>query len=256
MSNLYKAFENGKAFIPFITCGDPDIATTEQIIYSMIENGASLIELGIPFSDPMAEGIVIQEANMRALKNDTKINHIFEMLERIQKRITIPMAFMTYANVVFAYGSAKFLKNAKDVGIGGLILPDVPFEEKQEFEPVCIKNEIDLISFIAPTSNDRIAMIAKEAKGFIYCVSSLGVTGVRKHIDTNIKDMITCAQEVSEIPVAVGFGIETPNQAREIAQYANGIIVGSAIVKLCAQYKTKSPEYIGRYVKEMSNAIR
>lgn len=265
MSNLYKAFgrgdlkygdlKYGKAFIPFITCGDPDLATTEKIIYAMAENGASLIELGIPFSDPVAEGVVIQEANMCALKNGVRVDHIFEMLDKIKQKITIPMAFMTYANLVFAYGSEKFLQNAKDVGIGGLILPDVPFEEKGEFEPICVKNDIDLISFIAPTSKDRIEMIAKEAKGFIYCVSSLGVTGVRKHISTDIKSIIKCAREVSKIPVAVGFGIESPSQAKEIAEYADGVIVGSAIVKLCAKYGEKSPEYIGKYVKEMRKAL-
>ena len=255
MNNLQKAFKK-KAFIPFITCGDPDINTTEKIIFAMIENGADLIELGIPFSDPMAEGIVIQEANMRALKNGIRIDSIFEMLERIQNKIEIPMAFMTYANIVFAYGINRFLKNARDLGICALILPDVPFEEKKIFEVPCINNEIDLISFIAPTSKDRISMIAKEARGFVYCVSSLGVTGTREHINTNIKDMVECVKKVNDIKVAVGFGIETPNQAREITQYADGIIVGSAIVKLAAKYGVKSPEYIGKYVKEMSSAIK
>ena len=174
MSNIAKAFEKGKAFIPFITCGDPSLEATEKIVYAMEEAGADLIELGIPFSDPTAEGPVIQEANIRALSGGVTTDKIFDMVVKIRKNTKIPMVFMTYANVVFSYGTERFVKKAAEIGMDGLILPDVPFEEKEEFDCVCRKYGLDLISLIAPTSHDRIRMIAKEASGFVYCVSSSG----------------------------------------------------------------------------------
>lgn len=255
MSNIKKAFENKKAFIPFITCGDPSLDVTEDIIYSMIENGADLIELGIPFSDPMAEGIVIQNANERALKNYITRDKIFDMVRKIRKNTNIPLVFMTYANVVYSYGIEQFVYVSKEIKIDGLILPDVPFEEKNIFEPLCKKYSIDLISLIAPTSKNRIEKIAKESSGFVYCVSSLGVTGVRQTIETDIANIITLIKKNTNIPVAVGFGISTIKQAREMSQYADGIIVGSAIVKLVEEYREKAPKYIGKYVKQMKDSI-
>lgn len=255
MSNINKAFSKGKAFIPFITCGDISLDITEKIIYEMEENGADLIELGIPFSDPVAEGLIIQSANNRALKNGITTDKIFSMVESVRKNTNIPMVFMTYANIVFSYGIDKFVKKSKEVGIDGIILPDVPYEEKKEFDDICKKREIDFISLIAPTSEERISSIAKDASGFIYCVSSLGVTGIRKNINTDIEKMINLAKSANNIPVAIGFGISAPEQAKEMSKYADGVIVGSAIVKLCEEYKESSPIHIAKYVKKMKEAI-
>ena len=238
MSNrIAEAFNKEKAFIPFITCGDPSLEVTEKLVYAMEEAGADLIELGIPFSDPTAEGPVIQAANVRALSGGVTTDKIFEMVQSIRKHTDIPLVFMTYANVVFSYGTERFIKKASDLGMDGLILPDVPFEEKEEFDPVCRQYGLDFISLIAPTSHERIRMIAREAQGFLYCVSSLGVTGVRSSITTDIGGMVRLVKEEKDIPCAVGFGISTPQQAQEMASCADGVIVGSAIVKLCGQYK-------------------
>lgn len=250
------AFTNGKAFIPFITCGDPSLEITEQIVYAMEEAGADLIELGIPFSDPTAEGPVIQGANVRALSGGVTTDKIFDMVVKIRKNTQIPMVFMTYANVVFSYGADRFLKTASEIGMDGLILPDVPFEEKAEFDTICKKYGIDLISLIAPTSHERIARIAKEAEGFVYCVSSLGVTGMRSQITTDIGAMVQLVKKEKDIPCAVGFGISTPEQAAKMAAQADGAIVGSAIVKLCETYGADCVPYIKEYVKSMKDAVR
>ena len=254
MSNIRKAFENGKAFIPFITCGDPSLAITEHLVYAMSEAGADLIELGIPFSDPTAEGPVIQEANVRALSGVVTTDKIFDMVRSIRKKAAIPMVFMTYANVVFSYGAERFVQTAAEIGMDGLILPDVPFEEKEEFDSVCRKYGLELISLIAPTSHDRIRTIAEEAHGFVYCVSSLGVTGVRSSITTDVGAMVNLVKEVNDIPCAVGFGISTPEQAEKMAEKADGVIVGSAIVKICAQYGEDCVPYVKEYVKKMKEA--
>lgn len=257
MSNrIAEAFNKGKAFISFITCGDPSLEVTEKLVYAMEEAGADLIELGIPFSDPTAEGPVIQAANVRALSGGVTTDKIFEMVQSIRKHTDIPLVFMTYANVVFSYGTKRFIKKASDLGMDGLILPDVPFEEKEEFDPVCRQYGLDFISLIAPTSHERIRMIAREAQGFLYCVSSLGVTGVRSSITTDIGGMVRLVKEEKDIPCAVGFGISTPQQAREMASCADGVIVGSAIVKLCGQYKEDCVPYVKEYVKSMKDAMR
>ncbi len=255
MGNIKSAFYNKKAFIPFVTCGDPDIHTTEKIVYEMVDNGADLIELGIPFSDPVAEGVTIQKASRRALDNGTTTDKIFEMVMRIRKYTNIPLVFMTYANIVFSYGSEKFILRASELNIDGIILPDVPYEESDEFSNICSNYNMDLISLIAPTSKERIAKIAKQAKGFVYCVSSLGVTGIRQNITTDLKSIIAEIKANTNIPTAIGFGISTPVQAKNMAEIADGVIVGSAIVKLCEEYKENAPQYIGRYVKEMKKAI-
>ncbi len=255
MSNIKKAFENKKAFIPFITCGDPDLETTASAVRAAVSKGADLIELGIPFSYPTAEGPVIQGANLRALKGGITTDQIFEFAEKLRQDITVPMVFMTYSNVVFSYGAENFLSACSRVGMDGLILPDLPFEEKEEFLPECRKYGIDLISLIAPTSKDRIAKIAKEAEGFLYIVSSLGVTGVRSEIQTDLKAIVEVVRQNTSIPCAIGFGISTPEQAREMAGLADGVIVGSAIVKFLEQYGSNAPEHIGAYVKSMTDAI-
>lgn len=254
MSNLVKAFEKGKAFVPFLTCGDPDLETTEKLVKAMVDSGADLIELGIPFSDPTAEGPVIQEANVRALSGGVTTDKIFDMVRRLRISVTVPMVFMTYANVVFSYGSEKFISICAEIGIDGLILPDVPYEEKDEFAPICRQYGLDLISMIAPTSESRIAMIAREANGFIYMVSSLGVTGVRSEIKTDIGAMTALVRANSRTPCAVGFGISTPEQAGKMAALADGAIVGSAIVKLVARYGRDAVPYVADYVKSMADA--
>ncbi len=256
MSKIASAFQNGKAFIPFITCGDPDLATTEAVVRAAVANGADLIELGIPFSDPTAEGPVIQGANLRALNGGIKTDHIFEFVKRLRRDIEIPLVFMTYANVVFSYGSEKFLSNCKEAGIDGLILPDLPFEEKGEFADVCKRNGVDLISLIAPTSADRISMIAKEAEGFIYIVSSLGVTGTRSEITTDLGAIVDVVRKNTSVPCAIGFGISTPEQAKKMSGYADGVIVGSAIIKIIAQYGRDAAAPVGEYIGRMKDAIR
>ena len=255
MSRIREAFTHGKAFIPFITCGDPSVELTEKIVYAMEEAGADLIELGIPFSDPTAEGPVIQDANLRALSGGITTDAVFEMVRRIRRNTSIPMAFMTYANVVFSYGTERFIRTASEIGMDGLILPDVPFEEKEEFDSVCRKYGLDFISLIAPTSRDRIRMIAKEAAGFVYCVSSLGVTGVRSEITTDVGKMVQLVKEEQDIPCVVGFGISTEEQAGKMAEVSDGVIVGSAIVKLCGRYKEQCVPYIKEYVKKMKEAL-
>ena len=253
---IAEAFANGKAFIPFLTCGDPSLEVTEQLIYAMEEAGADLIELGIPFSDPTAEGPVIQAANVRALSGGVTTDKIFDMVKRLRQNTKIPMVFMTYANVVFSYGTERFIQKAASLGMDGLILPDVPFEEKEEFDSVCKKYGLDLISLIAPTSHERITQIAKEAEGFVYCVSSLGVTGMRSAITTDIGAMVQLVKAAEDIPCAVGFGISTPEQAAAMAAKSDGAIIGSAIVKLCGQYKEACVPYVKEYVKSMKDAVR
>ncbi|MCR5742415.1 MAG: tryptophan synthase subunit alpha [Lachnospiraceae bacterium] len=255
MSNIKKAFENGKAFIPFITCGDPDLETTAKIVRAMQESGADLIELGIPFSDPTAEGPVIQGANIRALAGGVTTDKVFDMVRELRKDVTVPMVFMTYANVVFSYGIERFASTCAQVGIDGIILPDIPYEEKDEFQPVCEKYGVDFISLIAPTSDDRIEMIAKEAKGFIYVVSSLGVTGVRSEIRTDIAAITEKIRECTDVPCAIGFGISTPEQAAKMAVNADGVIVGSAIVKRVGQFGRDAAPEVGAYVKSMKQAV-
>lgn len=256
MSNIRKAFENGKAFIPFITCGDPDLETTAAVVRAAAANGADLIELGIPFSDPTAEGPVIQGANLRALRGGVTTDKIFDLVRDLRKDVKIPMVFMTYANVVFSYGSERFISTCREIGIDGLILPDVPYEEKEEFLSMCRRYGVDLISLIAPTSEDRIAMIAREAEGFLYIVSSLGVTGVRSEIKTDLKSIVETVRQNTDIPCAIGFGISTPEQAGKMADISDGAIVGSAIVRLIGQFGKDAPKYVGEYVKKMKDAMR
>lgn len=255
MSNIRNAFMNGKAFIPFITCGDPDLETTEAAIRAAVKNGADLIELGIPFSDPTAEGPVIQGANLRALNGGITTDKIFQFVRGLRKDLSTPMVFMTYANVVFSYGAKEFISTCKEIGIDGLILPDLPYAEKEEFLPFCHEYGVDLISLIAPTSENRIAMIAREAEGFLYIVSSLGVTGTRSEIKTDLAAIVKVVRENTNIPCAIGFGISTPDQAKKMAALSDGAIVGSAIIKLLEQYGQDAPEYIGAYVKSMKDAI-
>ncbi len=255
MSNIKKAFENGKAFIAFITCGDPDLETTKEAVIAAVKGGADLIELGIPFSDPTAEGPVIQGANLRALNGGVTTDKIFDFVVELRKFVSVPMVFMTYANVVYSYGSELFIGKCKEIGIDGLILHDLPFEEKEEFSDICDNYDIDLISLIAPTSENRIAMISKEAKGFLYIVSSLGVTGTRTNITTDLDSMVSLVRKNTDIPCAIGFGISTPEQAAKYSSISDGAIVGSAIIKLLEKHGKNAPKYIEAYVHSMKEAM-
>ena len=255
MSKISSAFEKGKAFIPFITCGDPDLETTAAIVREAVKNGADLIELGIPFSDPTAEGPVIQGANIRALAGGVTTDKIFDLVRELRTDVKIPLVFMTYANVVFSCGAEKFISTCRDIGIDGIILPDLPYEERDEFEPVCQKYGIALIPLIAPTSKNRIAMIAKAAEGFIYVVSSLGVTGERKEITTDIGSIVKVIRENTSLPCAVGFGISTPEQAKKMSALSDGAIVGSAIIKIIEKYGKDAAPYVGEYVRSMKQAM-
>ena len=255
MSRIQKAFENKKAFIAFLTAGDPSLDKTEEYILEMERAGADLIEIGIPFSDPIAEGPVIQEADIRALSGGVTTDDIFDMVKKLREKTEIPLVFMTYLNPVFHYGYEAFFERCQDVGIDGIIIPDLPFEEKEEFDPICKQYGLDLVSLIAPTSHERISMIAKEANGFVYCVSSLGVTGTRTEITTNVGEMIELVKKAKDIPCAVGFGISTPEQAKKMADISDGAIVGSAIIKIIDEYGEASPKYVGEYVKAMKDAL-
>ena len=224
MNRIKEAFHNKKAFIPFVTGGDPTLDITEQLLYAMEEAGADLIEIGIPFSDPIAEGVVIQEANKRALSAGCTTDKLFDMVKRARQRVTVPMVFLTYLNPIYTYGKERFMKSCRECGADGIIVPDMPFEEKGELLEVCEEYGVDIISLIAPTSKERIRMIAGEAKGYIYCVSSLGVTGVRSEIKTDIAGMVKLVRETTKVPCAVGFGISTPEQARKMAEVSDGEI--------------------------------
>ena len=256
MSRIHQAFENKKAFIAFITGGDPDLETTEKLIPAMEAAGADLIEIGIPFSDPIAEGVVIQEANIRALSAGCTTDKLFDSVKRARKKVTVPMVFLTYINPIYTYGKEKFMQRCVECGIDGLIIPDLPFEEKGELLDVCRNYGIDIISLIAPTSHDRIRKIAGEAQGFLYVVSSMGVTGVRSKIETDIEGMVKLVRESSNIPCAIGFGIATPEQAKAMAALSDGAIVGSAIVKLVAGYGRECIEPVADYVRSMKAAVK
>lgn len=257
MSKIREAFENKKAFIGFLTAGDPSLEKTEELIMEMERAGAALIEIGIPFSDPIAEGPVIQDANVRALSvpGGCTTDMIFEMVSRVSKKVSVPLVFLTYLNPVFKYGYEAFCKRCSEVRIDGLIIPDMPFEERPELTPIAEKYDVDLISLIAPTSKDRIRMIAKAAKGYIYVVSSMGVTGVRSEITTNIDEIVESIRSVTDTPVAIGFGISTPEQAAKYGAIADGVIVGSAIVKMIGQYGNEAGSYVYEYVKTMVEAM-
>lgn len=254
MSKIGNAFKNGKAFIGFLTAGDPSIEKSYEYIMTMIKAGADLVEIGIPFSDPIAEGVVIQEANIRALSVNTRLEDAFRLVEMVRKESQVPLVFLTYVNPIFNYGKEVFFAKCQAAGLDGVIVPDMPFEERDECAAQAKEHGIDIISMIAPTSKDRIKEIAKVGEGFLYIVSSLGVTGTRTEIKTDLKEIIDLAKSVTDVPCAVGFGINTPEQAEHIAQVADGVIVGSAIVKIIAKYGQEAGPHIYEYVKSMKEA--
>jgi tryptophan synthase alpha chain len=255
---IREAFEknpNKKAFITFITAGDPDIESTEEFILKMADAGADIIEVGIPFSDPVAEGAVIQNANVRALRAGTTTDKVFEMVRRVREKSDVTLCFMTYANLIFHYGYDRFFEKCRELDVSGVIVPDMPYEEKEELESVSLKYGVNYISMVAPTSEDRVRMIAKEAKGFIYVVSSMGVTGVRDNISTDLSPIVGHIREVTDVPCAIGFGIKEPAQAKTMAGVSDGAIVGSAIVRIVEKYGKDAGQYIYDYVKSMKEAV-
>ncbi|MBQ6349981.1 MAG: tryptophan synthase subunit alpha [Methanobrevibacter sp.] len=254
MSKIANAFENGKAFIGFLTAGDPTVEKTVEYILAMEEAGCDLIEIGIPFSDPMAEGVVIQDANVRALKHNTTTDDVFDIVREVRAKTDIPLVFLTYINPVFFYGYERFFKRCSELGVDGIISPDLPYEEKGEIVEIARKNDVDVISLIAPTSKERIQKIAADASGFIYIVSSLGVTGMRSEIKTDLNSIIGDIRDVCDLPLAVGFGINTPEQSRDIAKIADGVIVGSAIVKIIEEHGENAAEPLKEYVSSMKKA--
>lgn len=255
MSNIHAAFQHGKAFIGFVTGGDPSISKTEEFIHTMAEAGTDLIEIGIPFSDPIAEGPVIQEANIRALAVGATVEKLFALVERLRRKIQTPIVFLTYLNPVFHYRYEPFFKRSASAGVDGVIIPDLPFEEQPEVRSIAQPHGIDLISLIAPTSEQRIRDIAGAAQGFLYAVSSMGVTGIRGEIKTDLASILASARQTAKVPIAVGFGINTPKQAADIARIADGVIVGSAIVKIIAEHREEAAPYLAEYVRTMKGAI-
>lgn len=256
MSKISEAFKDTKAFIPFITGGDPSLEITEQLLYAMEEARADIIEIGIPFSDPIAEGPVIQAANERALAAGCTTDRLFETVKKAREKVQVPMVFLTYLNPIFTYGKERFMERCRECGIQGVIVPDMPFEEKGELREVCREYGVEIISLIAPTSHERITAIAKEAEGYIYCVSSLGVTGMRKEISTDIQGMVDKVRQVTKVPCAVGFGISTPEQAQKMAAVSDGVIVGSRIVKIVEEYGERAVPYVKEYVGNMKKALK
>lgn len=256
MNRIAEAFkQNKKLFIGFVTAGDPDMQTTKELVLAMVRAGVGLIEFGIPFSDPVAEGPVIQRADKRALDAGTTTDKIFDLVAELRKETQVPLVFLTYANPVFVYGAEKFFARCEETGIDGAIIPEIPLEEREEMLPYSEHHNIALIPLVAPTSKDRVQKIAAVGEGFIYVVSSVGVTGVREEITTNVANIVKEIRQVTDVPTAVGFGIATPEQAYEMAKVSDGAIVGSAIVKLVEQYGKESPKYVYEYCKEMVEAV-
>lgn len=255
MSNIKNAFQNGKTFIAFLTAGDPNADKTVEYILEMEKAGADLVEIGIPFSDPTAEGVVIQEANIRALGAGMTTDGVFDIVRRVREKSRIPLVFLTYLNPVFHYGYDRFFEKCGELSVDGIIIPDLPFEEKGELAPTATAHGVDLISMIAPTSKERIRKIASQAAGFLYIVSSMGVTGVRSEITTDLDAIVKEIREVTDVPCAVGFGISTPDQARQMAALSDGAIVGSAIVKIIAEKGGQAGEALAEYVSKMKAGV-
>lgn len=260
MSKIREVFKDKKAFIGFVVAGDPSVDKTVEFILEMADAGADIVEIGVPFSDPVAEGLVIQSANMRALSNGTKVSDVFEIAEKVRRKSAVKLVLLTYLNPVLHYGYDEFFTKCKAVGIDGIIIPDLPFEESGEVSDVSQKHGVDLISLVAPTSEERVEMIVGGAKGFLYLVSSMGTTGVRENIQTDVKSAVTAVKDAAkrlgnDIPVAVGFGISRAEQAAELCEYADGVIIGSAIVSIIEEYGDNAGAELNKYVREIKKAI-
>lgn len=260
MNRIEKCFSdlkerNEKALITFITAGDPDLEATERAVFEMFDNGADIIELGVPFSDPVAEGVTIQKSSLRSLKNGTNLTKIFETVKRIREKTEKPLILMMYINTIFVYGTDRFFADCKQYGIDGVIVPDMPFEERDEVQEFAEKYGVLNINLVAPTSRNRIEKIASESKGFLYCVSSTGVTGVRSGYTTDFDDFFGTIRKYAKCPCAVGFGISGPEQAKKMSGYCDGVIVGSAIVRIFEEKGADAPKAAGEFVKSLKEAI-
>lgn len=254
---LYERMSKGeKAFIPFITAGDPHLEATKAFIDILAEEGADVIELGIPFSDPIADGPVIERANLRAMKYDMDCDKVFKLVKSVREYSHVPLVFLIYANMIYHYGIEAFFKACYEAGVDGVIVPDIPFEEKEEFDCYARVYGVDFIALVAPTSRKRIGVIVKEAKGFLYCITSLGVTGVRENIQTNLMEIVGEIRKYTKTPTAIGFGIATPDQVRALKGCADGIIVGSAIVKIIEAYGEEAGVPLRKYIQQMVGALR
>jgi tryptophan synthase alpha chain len=255
MSKIKEAFANGKAFIGFLTGGDPSLEYSEELIYAMIDGGADIIEIGVPFSDPIAEGETIQRANIRALAAGTTPTKLFELVARVRRKTSVPIVFLTYLNPVYRFGYAAYFSKCAAIGVDGVIIPDLPFEESPEAKEFADENDVDLISLVAPTSAERVAEIAKSARGYLYVVSSMGVTGARREITTDVARIVSLARSVSKTPAAIGFGVGSPEQAEAMAKIADGVIVGSAIVQIIERYGFQSAPYVRDFIRKMKDAV-
>lgn len=253
-NRIASAFADKKAFIGFLTAGDPTFDASYENIMALINAGADLVEIGIPFSDPIAEGPVIQEADVRALKGGMTTDRAFELAAKVRSQTDIPLVFMTYLNPVFKYGYDRFFAKCAEIGVDGLICPDMPFEEKSEADAVAKKHGVSIISMIAPTSEERIKQIAESAEGFLYIVSSLGVTGVRSEIKTDLASIMESVKKYARVPAAIGFGISTPEQAKKMSALADGVIVGSALVRLVEKHGENAAPEIGKFAKSLADA--
>ena len=255
MNRIHDAFQNKKAFIAYLMAGDPNLATSAEYILAAQEAGADMIEIGIPFSDPIAEGEVIQAASVRALAAGTRLDGVFDMVASIKNQMQIPLLFMTYLNPVFVYGYDRFFAKCVEIGICGVIIPDLPFEEQGEVKSAAVKYKIEVVTLVAPTSEKRVIQIAESAEGFIYLVSSMGVTGVRSEITTDLPAIVSEIRKYTDIPIAIGFGISTPEQAEQYSAIADGVIVGSAIVRIIEQNGENAKQILHEYIRDMKRSF-
>ena len=245
-----------KALITFVTAGDPDLETTEKLVLEMFDNGTDIVEIGVPFSDPVAEGKVIQAASLRSLAHGTNLTEIFGTVENLRKKTDKPLILMMYVNTIFRFGTERFFTLCREKGIDGVIVPDLPFEERDEIRSFAEDNGIIPISLVAPTSHQRIESIASDARGFLYCVSSTGVTGTRSKFSTNFDEFFGEIKKSCKVPAMVGFGISNPEQAAKMGSYCDGVIVGSAVVKIIAEYGRDSVKKVGEFVRSLKDALK
>lgn len=247
--------EGRKALITFVTAGDPNLDATVDQVLAMEKGGADIVELGVPFSDPVAEGPVIQEASLRSLKNGTTLVKIFDMVKKLRQKTDMPLLLMMYVNTIFRFGTQRFFDLCVQCGIDGVIVPDLPFEERDEIKGFADEAGVYSISLVAPTSHERIKMIAEESRGFLYCVSSTGVTGVRNEFSTDFQEFFDAIERYTAVPAAVGFGIATPEQAKAMKQYCEGVIVGSAIVDQVAEHGVEAAVPVENLVASLRKAL-
>ena len=249
MSHTSEAFKNGKALIAFLTAGVPSMEDTVKYVLDMGKAGVGLIEIGVPFSDPIADGPVIMEADVKALENHVHLPQVMELVKTLRTKTQIPIVLLTYYNPVFNYPSARFFEEAKEIGIDGVIIPDLPYEEQAEIRPLADANGVDIIQMVAPTSEERIRESLKDATGFVYVVSSMGVTGMRGDIQTDLREIIRIARETTDPPLAIGFGIHTREQAGRMARLADGVITGSGVVDIINKNGSEASEKLTAYIR-------